>query len=89
MLIITHIHFEVAIGPINQRGLQRPMYRSLAVLDMLAQSGKITNLEQPKDPEHGPDWARYIRTFDVPSNHLRQVERLLQHNKIGYRKALQ
>jgi hypothetical protein len=78
----THIHMGALIAPINKRGLQRSMRRALATLDQLALMGKIENLRTPTG-------ANYVRTFDVPTEHLRHVERVLQRQNIGYRKEPQ
>jgi len=74
---MTHLRITTLIAPINRRGLQRPMYKALAVLDNLRREGRITNLTEQ---------GRYVRSFDVPPEHLRRVERELQRVSVSYRK---
>ncbi len=85
---VTHIRMSCCVASLlNQRGLQRPMNKALAALSWLAKSDYIDNLMIPaRPPEQPADFGKYIRTFDVPIEHLHRVERTLQCNLITYRK---
>jgi len=84
---VTHICMSCVVAPINQRGRQRSIGKALKALDWLVSSDYVENLMRPPVPSEQPaDFGKYIRTFDVPIEHLYRVERTLQRNDITYRK---